>query len=116
MQHRDVDAEAIAKSADRLRRQGDLGHQHEGLLTAFERGACECEINLGLAAAGDAVEQEGCKATAAAHGIDRSLLFAVEGAQVCRIRYGLGIDRFDPASGTRAAQGSRTGKLARCRQ
>ena len=58
MQRGDVDAEPLAEAAHRLRRQRDLGQQHQRLLAAREARRDRGEIDLGLAAAGHAVEQE----------------------------------------------------------
>ena len=42
-----------------LRREIDFGHQHERLLAAFDRVGDRAEIDLGLAAPGDAIQQRG---------------------------------------------------------
>ncbi len=50
-----------------LRREVDLGHQHQGLLAPMKRGTRGMQVDLGLAAAGDAVQQHGgCVACAMA--------------------------------------------------
>ena len=51
-------AEALFETTGRLRRECDLGHQHEGLLTAREHRFDGAQINLGLATPGDAFEQQ----------------------------------------------------------
>ena len=50
-------AKRRVKRVDQLRRQVDLGHQHEGLASGRERQAGGAQVDLGLAAAGDAVEE-----------------------------------------------------------
>ncbi len=53
-----------------LRRQRDLGHQHQHLPAAFENGVREAKVNLGLAAAGDAHQEERSERIhPAAHGL-----------------------------------------------
>jgi hypothetical protein len=49
-------------TAFELRRQGDLGHQHQRLAAAREHGVDGAQIDLGLAAAGDAVQQHDVEA------------------------------------------------------
>jgi len=55
--HLDLAAEVQAELPDHLRRQRDLGHEQNGALSPVERLADQTDIDLGLAAAGDAVEQ-----------------------------------------------------------
>ena len=63
MQDDDAAAEAVLETLDQLRRERDLGHQHQRLTRRAacrvlrERGRDGLQIHLGLAAAGDAVEQ-----------------------------------------------------------
>ena len=54
---------------NRLRRQADLGHQHQCLRAARQRLFYGAQIDLGLAAAGDAVQQE--RRVGAQRGADR---------------------------------------------
>ena len=66
MQHGDerlelAGTEARLESFDGLRRERNFRHQHDGALALLERVREGLEINLGLAAAGDAVEQKGRK-------------------------------------------------------
>src|SRR3954470_3388993 len=49
VQRGDVDAEPLAETAQRLRRQRDLRQQHERLLAAREAGGDRGEVDLGLA-------------------------------------------------------------------
>ena len=58
VQQRDPVAEARSKPAEGLRRQRDLGHEHDRASPAFECCCAGLEIDLGLAAAGLPVEQE----------------------------------------------------------
>jgi hypothetical protein len=51
-----------------LRRQSDFGHQHQRLLAARQALRDGLQIDLGLAAAGDAIEQERHEAVG---GVDR---------------------------------------------
>ena len=46
------------EAAERLRRQGDLGHEHDCALAARERRRAGLEVDLGLAAPGRAGEQQ----------------------------------------------------------
>ena len=49
-----------AEPADGLRREADLGHQHDGLsASARRRRSMALQVDLRLAAAGDAVKKEG---------------------------------------------------------
>ena len=57
VQHRHL-AAAAAKALDRLRRQADFRHQHQRLLALPHHFLDGAQINLRLAAAGDAVQQE----------------------------------------------------------
>ena len=52
-----VTAEALGKAAMQLGRQVDLGHQHQSLSAGVEHALDFAQIDLGLAAAGGAVEQ-----------------------------------------------------------
>ena len=58
VQERDRVAEAGAETAQRLRRQRDLRHQHDRRPPARDRRGARSQVDLGLAAAGLAVEQE----------------------------------------------------------
>ena len=65
VEQRDPLAEAGPEAADRLRGECDLGHQHDRAEATLERGGAGLEVDLGLAAAGRAVEQ--VAAAAAVH-------------------------------------------------
>ena len=51
--------EAGFEALDGLRGEGNLRHEHDGGLPALEDELDGLEVNLGLAAAGDAVKEEG---------------------------------------------------------
>ena len=51
----------LAKAGEELRGESDLGNEHERLATAGDRRLDEPQVDLGLAAAGDAVEDEGAE-------------------------------------------------------
>ena len=57
-------AEAGGEAIEELRRQRDLGHQHERLLAPADALGHRLEIHLGLARAGDAIEQGDAEAAA----------------------------------------------------
>ena len=59
VEQRDVVAEARAEAAGELRRQRDLRDQHQRALAGGARAGDRLEVDLGLAGAGDAVEEEG---------------------------------------------------------
>ena len=50
--------EGGAKTALELRRQADLGHQHQRLTAALEHASDQVQINLGLSAAGNAMQEQ----------------------------------------------------------
>jgi hypothetical protein len=58
-----TDQPAVGKAANesfgQLRRQVDFRHQHQNLLTSRQDIGHPSQVNLGLAAAGDAMQQEG---------------------------------------------------------
>ena len=73
-------AEARAEARQRLRGQADLRHQHQRLLAARQAVGDRVQVDLGLAAAGDAVEQQRGEAVARGQDrVDRGLLLGVEG-------------------------------------
>ncbi|MNM95964.1 hypothetical protein D3C81_1084270 [compost metagenome] len=77
MQRMHRDAQAAAEAGQHLRRQPDLRHQHQRLAALLQALADRLQIHLGLAAAGDTVEQEGLEAVAAVDGINGGLLLRV---------------------------------------
>ena len=58
MEKRDAVAEARAEAAERLRRERDLGHEDDRAATRGERGLARSDVDLGLAAAGRAGEED----------------------------------------------------------
>jgi hypothetical protein len=58
MQHGERCTKARGEALDELRRQGDLGNEHERLLPACDDALDRAQIDLGLAAAGDPAQQE----------------------------------------------------------
>ncbi len=56
MEHGHVLAKAVAKTRDRLRRERDLGHQNDGAAPRGKGLLDGLQIDLGLAAARDAVD------------------------------------------------------------
>ncbi len=54
--------EALRHAALELRRERDLGHQHQHLAAGRKHLLCDAQIDLGLATAGDALQQPGTKA------------------------------------------------------
>ena len=73
VQQRDGVAEAGLEAPDGLRRQRDLGHEHDHALPALQRRGGGPQVDLRLARAGDAVEEVRC-ARRALDGPDRRLL------------------------------------------
>ncbi len=57
VQHRDGLAEAFDEAPDDLRRQRDLGHEHDRAATLRERELGGAQVDLGLARAGHPVQQ-----------------------------------------------------------
>jgi hypothetical protein len=79
VQHRDALAETRTEAPDRLRRQGDLRHEHDRTQAALHCLRARAQVDLGLAAARGAV-QEQVRARSGVHGRDdarqRPLLLA----------------------------------------
>ena len=65
VQDRDGVAEAVDEAADDLRRQRDLGDEHDHAAVLRERGRGGAQVDLGLARAGDAVQQQRLRRAAA---------------------------------------------------
>ncbi len=61
-----------------LRRQVDFRHQEQRLLSSRQRALDQPQVDLGLTAAGDAVQQMGAKAGTGGNGVQRHLLFIRE--------------------------------------
>ena len=66
--------EARRDAAFELGGERDLRHQHQRLTAPGQHGVDRAQIDLGLAAAGDAVQQEGVEAVNAGYRLDRRLL------------------------------------------
>ena len=80
VQQGDAGVEALLETRQGLRAEVDLGDQHQRLLTGFQGFADQLQVHLGLAAAGDAGQQEGAEAVKAlAHGVEGIALFFIEG-------------------------------------
>jgi len=77
MQRMHGHAEARAETPEELRREADFRHQHQRLPAARQAVGNRIEVDLGLAAASDAVEQEGRETFGAADRVGRRLLFLV---------------------------------------
>ncbi len=79
--------EPCAKPRNELRRERDLGHEHQRLLAALQDGGDRPQVDLGLAAAGHAIEQVRCEASERSadplHGL---LLRVVQGRAAARRR------------------------------
>jgi hypothetical protein len=52
---------ALCEARFELRREVDLGHQHQHLAAGVQRALRGLQVDLGLAAAGDAVQQRGAR-------------------------------------------------------
>ena len=63
MQHGDGLAEACGEAPDELRRQRDLGHEHDRATALLQRAGGGAQVDLGLARSGDAVQQRPLEAT-----------------------------------------------------
>jgi hypothetical protein len=79
VQEGDGVAEARLEAPDRLRRQRDLGDEHDHALPTLERPRRGAQVDLGLAGAGDAVEQ------VLAAGLDRPQRRHLLGGQLDRL-------------------------------
>ncbi len=81
--------EAAAKAVDGLGGEADFRHHHQRLLARLEQGLEDAEVNLGLAGARDAVQQEGTELVAlAGDGGHRQRLLAVEAQPLTRLEAG----------------------------
>ncbi len=84
MEHRDDVAEAVLEAAHGLGSERDLRHEHNRAAPGGEHGLYGLEVHLGLARAGDSVQQEALRgslsgtpsAESTEHGIERSSLLA----------------------------------------
>jgi hypothetical protein len=76
-------AEAGAEAGDRLRREADLGDEDDRAAAALQRRLDRRQVDLGLARAGDAVEEllagrAGLAVERRHQGVDRGLLLGEE--------------------------------------
>ena len=121
MQHRHGVAEALAEARDDLRRQRDLGHEHEHAPVLRERVLGRAQVDLGLAGAGDAVQQQLLARRGGRDRGERLRLWPRElrrlaaGARadadvVGRAAHGLGAERHEPARLEPAQRGSVGGR------
>ncbi len=79
VQHVHVHAQARTQPCHGLRRQADLRHQQQALAARGQGAFDQVDVDLGLAAAGDAVQQERREAAeAVADGVDGFTLAGVE--------------------------------------
>ena len=69
---------ASGDAAFELRREVDFRHQQQRLLAGGEGAFDEAQVDLGFAAAGDAVQQPGAKAAASIDACQRGLLLCGE--------------------------------------
>ncbi len=123
MQHCDGVAEAFDEAPDDLRGERDLGYQHDRTATLLERGCGGAQVHLGLAGAGDAVQQPLLAAALAQrgdHGREHRLLVECQlgrvrashaHGQMLRARDGAALASAQPARGAgRQHQAERAGK------
>ena len=114
--HADAVAEALGEARPQLRREADLGHQNQRLTAGLDAGAGGVQVDLGLAAAGDALDE--LDAAPRRDAVDGLLLGGVEGRPV-RVggHAGGGDIRRQPAFvGQGAGQGVQRQRPAACRQ
>ncbi|MNZ88376.1 hypothetical protein D3C78_1072660 [compost metagenome] len=79
MQQGDAGIEALFEARQGLRAEVDFRNQDQRLLAGLKGFADQLQVDLGLAAAGDAGKQERMKAVKArTHGIEGCALFVVE--------------------------------------
>ena len=78
MQQRGFDAESLPQPRNELRREADLGHQHQHLPARGDGLADQVQVDLGLAAASHAVEDACVKARRRTDLVQCSLLVSVE--------------------------------------
>ena len=113
VQDRDRVAEARADAADGLRRERDLRHEHDRAEPALERRLDRLEVDLGLAGAGGAVEEQVRRPPLVEGGDDpgeRGLLLAAQLGRPSLARERL---RARPAAAARRAASPCRGRPAR---
>ena len=85
MQHGDLLSEVGGEQPHKLRGQGDLGHQHQSGSPPPQGFIDQFQVYLGLAAAGDAVEQRGGRLISGSQRVK-----AVKGGLLLAVEYRLG--------------------------
>ena len=109
MQHGDAPGHASPEAVDGLRREGDLGHQHEGHAARVADALGGGQVDLGLAAAGDAAQQEQARVGRGAGGAAS----VVEGGGDGGVGAGLvGGEDGDGGAGRRGGRGAGGGAAA----
>ena len=107
VQQRDRVPEARLEARDRLRRERDLGHEHDHALPAGQARLRRAEVHLGLARAGDAVQQVGAARVDGRERVDLGLREVVDavldGVRARRAALGAFADR-DQAARLEPAQ------------
>src|SRR5690606_10652934 len=78
VQDRYATAEALAEALDGLWRQAYLGYQHNGLFALLQHLVDNLHVDLGLATARDAIEQQSFETCRGSDGADRSVLLCIE--------------------------------------
>jgi hypothetical protein len=102
MQRMHGHAEAGAEARQHLRRQADLRHQHQRLAATRQAVGDRLEVDLGLAAAGDAIQQQRREAVpgrGSLDRIDRGLLLGIGHERVRAGRRGKQVGRDRDAFG-----------------
>ncbi len=84
MENGDAVAEARVELAGDGGREGDLRHQHEGAASGGQRGVDSVEVDLGLAGAGDAVQQECTESVRGDAGVDEIERVALRDVELVR--------------------------------
>ena len=84
MAHCDLSRESRPEPRDRLRRERDLGNQDDHPAAGIQRSLRDLEVDLGLPAAGRAVQQEGLAPVCAQRGCDRIRCIGLVGGQASR--------------------------------
>jgi hypothetical protein len=77
VQRADAPTESLLEHCHDLRRERDLGHEDERLPARLARGSRRAQIDLGLAARGDTVQQERLEAARADRLVDRDARLAL---------------------------------------
>ncbi len=78
MQGQHLGRQPFPVTAQGLRCEGDLRHQHQRLAAAFKHARHQLQIDLGLAAAGDTLQQVPLETAVQVHGIHHRLLLGMQ--------------------------------------